>query len=479
MRLTTMLPAVLGVLLFGACNDLDVGDLNSPGAQTLQDSPTRTGALNLATGLQVGSRYNLSEPTGYNTELGMLGREIYNLACSDPRFFGEFIVGPMDGGSPAFGGNQFTLRYSSIRTGNILLRAIANLPSDPANPQAGLTTAEKEAITGYTQTLQAYDFLRVINTRDDLGAPVDVDVDPTGPPGAIKTKAEVFQHITNLLDSAVAHLAAGGSTFPFALSAGYAGFDTPPTFIKFNRALRARVAAYLKDYATVQRLLEPPSDSTFLDASPTASFANGVYHSFSGASGDLLNVLFDPPTPKPIAITVNPALVANAQLQVASTLPDKRIVDKTTLFAPALTCSGVSSTYASNVYASNTAPIPIIRNEELILLRAEERIFTGAGDPVADLNVVRIGAGNIGPYVGPIDQTSLVNEVLYNRTYSLLFEGGHRWIDLRRFNLLSTIPQENTTGGLAKRFSRMPFPTNECLIRNPPPAAGCSPEVGF
>jgi hypothetical protein len=476
MRTTTMLPAVLGALLL-ACNDLTVGDLNSPGAQTLQDSPTRSGALNLATGLQVGSRYNLSEPTGYNILLGILGREIYNLACSDPRFFGEFIVGPLDGGSPAFGGNLFTLRYSSIRTGNILLHAVATLPTDPPNPQAGLTTAEKEAITGYAQTLQAYDFLRVINTRDDLGAPVDVDVSPTGPPGAIKTKAEVFQHITNLLDSAVAHLAAGGSTFPFPMSPGYAGFDTPPTFIKFNRALRARVAAYLKDYATVQRLLEPPSDSTFLNA--TGPLTTGVYHSFSGASGDLLNVLFDPPSPKPIAITINPALVANAQLQVASTTPDKRIVDKTTLFAPALTCSGVSSTYASNVYTSNTAPMPIIRNEELILLRAEERIFTGAGDPVADLNVVRTVAGNLAPYAGAIDQTSLVNELLYNRLYSLLFEGGHRWIDLRRFNLLTTIPQENTTGGLGKRFNRMPFPTNECLIRNPPPAQGCSPEPGF
>jgi hypothetical protein len=72
-----------------------------------------------------------------------------------------------------------------------------------------------------------------------------------------------------------------------------------------------------------------------------------------------------------------------------------------------------------------------------------------------------------------------MNELLYNRLYSLLFEGGHRWIDLRRFNLLTTIPQENTTGGLGKRFNRMPFPTNECLIRNPPPAQGCSPEPGF
>src|SRR4029077_3642290 len=147
MRTPTMLPVVLGALLV-ACNDLTVGDLNNPGAQALQDSPTRSSTLNLATGLQVGSRYNLSEPTGYNILLGILGREIYNLACSDPRFFGEFIVGPLDGGSPAFGGNLFTLRYSNIRTGNILLHAVANLPTDPPNPQAGLTTAEKEAITG-------------------------------------------------------------------------------------------------------------------------------------------------------------------------------------------------------------------------------------------------------------------------------------------------------------------------------------------
>jgi len=480
MRTATMLPVVLGALLV-ACNDLTVGDLNNPGAQALQDSPTRSSTLNLATGLQVGSRYNLSEPTGYNILLGILGREIYNLACSDPRFFGEFIVGPLDGGSPAFGGNLFTLRYSNIRTGNILLHAVANLPTDPPNPQAGLTTAEKEAITGYAQTLQAYDFLRVINTRDDLGAPVDVDISPTGPPAAIKTKAEVFQHIANLLDSAVAHLAAGGATFPFPMSTGYAGFDAPPTFIKFNRALRARVAAYLSDYTTAKHLLDDFPDSTFLDASGApGSFATGVYHSFSGASGDLLNVLFDPPTPKPIAITINPALVANAQAQVGGIGPDKRIVDKKTDFAPALSCSGISSTFASNVYTSNTAPMPIIRNEELILLRAEERIFNGnTVGAVSDLNIVRQGPGNLAPYAGLTDQTSLVNELLYNRLYSLLFEGGHRWIDLRRFNLLTTIPQESTTGGLGKRFSRMPFPTNECLIRNPPPAQGCSPEPGF
>ena len=54
----------------------------------------------------------------------------------------------------------------------------------PTDALAGLTAAEREGLTGYVQTLQAYDLLRIINTRDENGAPVDVDIDPTGAAGA-------------------------------------------------------------------------------------------------------------------------------------------------------------------------------------------------------------------------------------------------------------------------------------------------------
>jgi hypothetical protein len=471
MRLATMLPALLGALLVGGCNSLGVGDLNDPGVENLQNSPTRVGVLTLATGLQVGSRYQMSAQNGYTALLGIMGREVYNLDPADPRFVSEMVVGPLDGGSPAFGGNLFQLFYANLRTSNILMRAMAGLSDDP---QAGMSPAEKEATTGYVQTLQAYDFLRIINTRDDLGAPVDVDIDPTGPPAPIKTKAEVFTHITNLLDSAVAHLAAGGTTFPFALSEGYTGFGTPATFIKFNRALRARVAAYQADYTTAKRLLEDFPDSTFLDVA--GPLATGVYHSYSTASGDVTNALFDPTAR---AIVVHTALRTDAQTQVGGA-PDKRFTDKTIALGTPKSTQLITSDLANNVYTDPSSPVPIIRNEELILLRAEERIFNsnfiGAK---ADLDVVRATAGNLPPYPGLLDQGSLLADLLYNRRYSLLLEGGHRWIDLRRFNLLNTIPQENTQSGLGRRFSRFPFPTNECLSRNPAPAQGCSPEAGF
>jgi hypothetical protein len=468
MRLTTLGPAVLGALLLLGCNDLDVGDLNAPGVTETQDSPTRVGVLSLATGLQIGGRFGVGQQNGYVALLGILGREVYNFDPADPRFITEMVVGPLDGGSPAFGGNLYQQFYSNIRTANVLLQAMDNL-SD--TPPLGMSPAEKEATLGYVQTLKAYDYLRVINTRDDLGAPVEVNIDPTGPPAPIKTKAEVFAAIVALLDSGQTQLqAVAAAPFPFLLSPGYAGFDTPATFLKFNRALRARVAVYLADYAGALTALS----TSFLDT--TQPLTLGVYHSFSTAPGDSINNLFDP---NARAIVMDTALISAAQKQVDNVTPDKRIVDKTRVLSSTKSTQGLSSNLAENVYRTNSDGVPIIRNEELILLRAEANI--GLNDLAAaltDINFIRQTSGNLPPLAGFASQTAALDELLYNKRYSLLFEGGHRWIDLRRYNRLTDIPKENTTAGPRHLISRFPFPTNECLSRNPAPAAGCSPQAG-
>lgn len=469
MRVTTVLPALVATLLIGACNSLGVTDLNNPGLDQLQNSPTRAGVLSIATGLQLSTRYNVGQQAGYYSELGILGRELYNIDPADPRFITEMLIGPLDGGSPAFGGNHFAQPYASIRTANVLLRALDKLPSDPLT---GMTAAEKEATIGYTQTLQAYDFLRVINTRDDFGAPVDVDIDPAGTPAPIKTKAEVFAHIVNLLDSAKTHLQAGGAAFPFPMSAGYEGFDTPATFLKFNRALRARVAVYLDDFTTALALLADGGE-TFINTG--APLTLGVYHSFSQTAGDSTNNLFDP-TGR--ALIAHPSLETDAQLQVGGA-KDQRFLDKTLLLDKPASAAGLQSKFALNVYTSPTAPVPIIRNEELILLRAEANI--GNHNPAAalpDINLIRQTSGNLAPLAGFADEAAARAELLYNKRYSLLFEG-HRWIDLRHYGLLNTLSADPTNFGPATRLRRFPFPTNECLARNPAPSAGCSPEPGF
>jgi hypothetical protein len=476
-RLPYAVPALLALLLVGGCDDIDVGDLNNPGLENLQDSPTRTGVLTLATGLQIGSRYTMGNQNGYMVLLGILGREVYNFDPADPRFITEMLTGSLDPASPAFGGNLYQPFYANIRTGNILLRAMDNLtPTDVLN---GLTAEEREGLRGYVQTLQAYDYLRLINTRDANGIPLDVDIDPTGAPAAIASKTDAFARIISLLDDAVTRLSSPGATFSFGFSPGFAGFDTPATFLQFNRALRARVAAYQQDWAGVQTAL---AASFITPAAPQAAplptagdMALGVYHSFSTTAGDSVNNLVDPTAR---AIVAHPSLETDAQLRVGAE-PDLRFSTKTALLATPKSAQGLSSNRAMNVYTSPSAFVPIIRNEELLLLRAEANIQqNNLGAALNDINAVRQVSGGLAPLGAFADQATALSELLYNRRYSLLFEG-HRWIDVRRYNLLNTLPQDPTALGPALRFGKFPFPVNECLARDTPPATGCSPEAGF
>jgi hypothetical protein len=473
MRFSIALPAMLGLLALGACNDLGVGDLNAPGVDQTQNSPTRVGVLNLATGLQIGSRFGVGQQNGYVAQLGILGEEIYNFDPADPRFITEMVFGPLDGGSPAFGGNLFGQLYANIRTANIMLHAMGNL-SD--TPPLGMSPAEKEATLGYAQTLMAYDLLRALNTRWDNGIPIDVDIDPTGAPAPIVDTSVAFQHIINLLDSAATHLSTvGDAAFPFQMSTGYSGFDRTLTFRKFNRALRARVAVYRNDFARALTILVP--DSTFIDDGST--FTTGVYHTFTTAPGDSTNNVFDP---QARAIVAHPSLQANAQFQdpPANTTPDQRFLSKTTLLPTTHPSSGLASNRAMNVYSGPSAPIPIIRNEELILLRAEANIgLNNLAGALTDINNVRQTAGNLPPHAAFASHDEALAELLYNKKYSLLLEGGHSWIDLRHYGLLTTQQREVTGSGTRHFFTRFPFPTNECLARNPAPAQGCTLEAGI
>ncbi len=477
MNATRWLTACLGLSVLAACKDLDVPNLNSPGLQDFQNSPTRSQVLSVATGLLIGTRTGMAPQNGYVSLLGILGRESYNLDPADPRFVSEMLVGPLDGGSPAFGGNLWANPYRNIRNASVELAALSKVPL--------VSAAEKEAMRGFTQTIQALDYLNVINTRDANGAGIPTDLDPLAPPAPIVSRDSVFAHIGRLLDSARAHvdsagtLSGGSLTFPFGLSPGFAGFTTTATFRRFNRALRARVFAYRGSFgctACWDSTLTALSGS-FIDT--TASLSIGVFLSYATVSGDETNALFDPSAR---ALVAHPSLETDAQLQGDGITKDDRFVRKTAKLASPKTTQGLTSQIQFVIYKSNTDPIPIIRNEELILLRAEANIGRGgAADltaAVADLNTVRIKSGKLPAYAGAITAAALLNELLYNRRYSLIFEGGHRWIDLRRYGRLATLPTETTSTGTAKRFAKFPFPQFDCDPRSPKPP-GCGTEAGF
>jgi len=453
-KVTRLIASVAVILFAGACKDLVVPDYNNTSLEDLSSSPTPTKIVQAAQGLLVGTRVGIGEQNGYVSLLGIVGRESYNFDPADPRFITEMLIGPLDGGSPAFGGNLFAAPYRNIRNANILLGATDKV--------VGLSAEQKSAVVGFAKTIQALDYLNVINTRDDLGAPLDVNIGPTADPAPIVAKPAVLTAISTLLDEGLAALNAGGTDFPFALSPGFSDFATPADFAKFNRALKARVEAYRGNYGNVLTALS----GSFL--APAGSLTLGAYHSYSTGSGDTQNALFDP-TGR--AILAHPSIETDAERKPDGTL-DARVLAKVEHLPAVRTVQGVSTDLVFKIYDSNTAPIPIIRNEELILLRAEARFFTGdQTGALNDINLIRQTSGGLAPRGPFLNQADFVTELLKQRRYSLLFEGGHRWIDARRFGLLSTLPKALPTHSVPSRF---PFPEAECLARVPAPTQGCT-----
>lgn len=442
MRNTSIFVLVATLAAAPAC-DLDVPDLNNPGIGDLTDNPTPSAVTSAATGLLIGTRRNHAAANGYVAQLGIIGREAYNFDQADPRYVGELLQGSLNPGSP-FGGNFWALPYANIRLANTVLAALDKV--------AEFSAEQKAAISGFTKTIKALDLLEVINTRDDIGAVIDTDHPIDAPLGPIVDKPAVMTEIARLLDEGATELQNGGDEFPFALGGGYDGFDTPQTFRTFNRALRARVAAYQEDYATALTAL---GESFIDDTAMTVADLNvGVYYSYSTGAGDTTNALINP------NIYAHPSLATDAMKNGANV--DERFARKVKMTDMPGSAQGLTSNLAFTIYTSPSSPVPLIRNEELILLRAEAKFFTSdVPGAVADLNIVRTVSGSLQPIAGTPDEATFITDLLYEREFSLLFEG-HRWIDVRRFGRLDTLPLDMPDFTRNRRF---PIPLAECNAR--------------
>ena len=225
---------LLAVLAAGACKSLDIPDYYAPSLTSLEQGATLPQVSVAAVGLVAFSRdvqAGLASGNGtYLADLGQQGREGIRLDPSNPQNVLDNFVGGARG--PASGG--WNNMYRSIRQANVLISAIPSA--------TGMTDAEKEAVLGFAKTMKALTFQRLNNAWDASGQPIAVDVSTASGNPAVASNAEVKAYIVQLLDEAKVHLLAGGSGFPFGLGPGFVGFNTPATFLTFNRALRARAA---------------------------------------------------------------------------------------------------------------------------------------------------------------------------------------------------------------------------------------------
>ncbi len=434
--------AFIAVVALAAC-DLDVPDLNNPGIDDLEKNPTVASITSASTGLLIGNRRNVAAGNGYIIQVGILGREAYNFDQADPRYIGELLQGKLNHGSP-FGGNFWALPYANIRLANTIQRAVGKVPE--------FSPGDVSAILGFSKTIEALDLLEVIDTHDTNGGVIDTDKPLGEQLGAIVGKDQVLTEIARLLDDAVTDLDKAGDEFPFELSGGYDGFDKPSTFVSFNRAIRARVAVYTKDYAGALTAL----GKSFVDEMPmtVADLETGVFHTFSTGTGDQVNNL------------INPNMYVHPSVKADAVTGDMRLARKTKMATKSGSAQGLTSDTSFTIYTGPSASVPIIRNEELLLLLAEARFFTNdTAGAYAALNKVRTVSGGLAALPPVPDMATFVDALLYERRYSLLFEG-HRWIDLRRFSKPLPLDMPDHVQNV-----RYPIPLTECNAR--PGDAAC------
>jgi len=271
---------------------------------------------------------------------------------------------------------------------------------------------------------------------------IRIDVNNIDKLGDFVTFDQALTAIGNLLDEANTELGSAGNQFPFALSSGFAGFDTPADFAKFNRAIAARVALYQGNKSKALSMLS----ASFMNMN--GNLDDGPKHFYSTSGVDISNAVFRTPNQ-------SEALVAHPSFVTDIRTGDDRI-NKVTLRTSTALLDGLSSDYDVTIYSSLASPIPIIRNEELILIDAEANIGTDNAAAITALNVVR-NAHGLGDYTGATDDTSVMNELIYNRRYSL-FGDGHRWIDMRRWGMLNQLPLDRTGDDV---WDQMPRPVSE------------------
>ncbi len=449
-RRMTAVALVAATLGLSACKEVTVPNFNSPNVDQLLTRPNAATVNTTVLGLLVGARAAVST---YAQVLGIFGREIYNLDQAEPRVVLSYLQEPLTPGG--FGTDLgWSATYRQVLTAQTILDVVDRVPD--------YSDAQKESVRGFTKTFMALAFLEQLRVRDTFG--IVLEVDPTANAlGEFVTREEGYARAAQLLDEGKTHLAAGGAAFPFTLNSGFTGFSTPANFLKVNRAIKARLESDRKQWTAVLASLNESFISTA--ATSPEALATGVYHVYSASSGDALNPLFDA-TPR--SLVVHPSFLTDAQRRPDGS-PDLRASSKAAVTGVTLTSQGVSSNVRINVYANNVAPVPIIRNEELILLRAEANIGLG-NRPAAiqDLNFIRVNSGGLAPL--PADYAGdLVTELLYNRRYSLFFEYGHRWFDLRKYGRLAELPKALPAHRI---FPVVPLPSDECNQRNPAPA-GC------
>ena len=419
---------VVGLLVFG-CSDPMIPDYNNP--QLPAVIPSQDQLQNQVTGLIAADR---EQAAFFVLVLETMGRNAYRIDVADPRYTSQ-PLGLFSPGAFLVDRERHEREQARGLKHDGLARGLRECAKALDRRQAHLCVL--------VETCTEAEYIKLIETRDSLGLPISTGSGAVAP---IACKPKVLTYISALLDSAATNLQAAGTTFDFTLTPGFAGFTSPANFLKFNRALAAKVHIY-RGFAAFKTAGNPVDaaelnaaltalDASFYSANP-ADFRVGVYHTFSTASGDLQNGNYNRSE-----IQKDPSY----QLALPGTPPPAQ-----------------SDIIFLNITGPLT-PLPITIDEELVLMRAEALWgLNRDAEALALSNLVRQNSGGLAPRAPFANRLDLLREILKQKRYSLLFEIGDRLVDYRMFGLYAEMGMELQPPVPGPQV--IPFPSAEANAR--------------
>lgn len=421
----------IALLILNSCSFDEIVDPNGPSVDGVLNGASKGQLNELVVGVESTMRNGIAIET---TASGTIARELW-LFDADPRNTGDLLgKNGIDLDNNSFYSTaQWAGNYRAIKNAYLIIEG--------ANNTDAVTEAERNGYLGFAKTIIGYEMIQIIKSYGQ--ARIDVtDPDNLGP---IVSAQEALTFVRGLLDEANSNLSSAGSSFEFSLSSGFNGFDSPSSFAEFNRAVAGMAAVYDGDGSSALTAL----NNSFLDLNGDLNV--GPKHIFGLGGGDQSNGLFKVDGENGDQIIVHPSWIADAEAG------DSRVSSKTNLRPDPQEQDGLNGLYEIDIYETNTSPIDIMRNEELILLYAEASILAGnLGDAEDALNTIRNEA-DLSDYSGGTSSSELTSELLKQRRYSLWAEN-HRLYDLRRYGLIETLPIDRAGDRL---FSVIPVPLAE------------------
>jgi starch-binding outer membrane protein, SusD/RagB family len=407
------------LVLAGACSDNPA----SPSRDRVV-AGTEQPLQALLTGIVQSDRSNRS-----GTNAAIMARDAIVPNANEQRTLTEFYVTPPDP-SDFIGSSSWAGMYAQLRATKDLLKSAGF---------KALSTTDQAATRGFVNTLGASEYIRLIELRDENGVVIQGDSSSVTDP--IRKKASVLAYTSALLDSAYTDLKAASASVPFILPSGYqlhGDYTQTANLIKLNRGLKGKVE--------VMRALDPVTPVAGSAAAAVTALNIALADAPATIDQDYLNMgpwyQYQPSAPES---SFNP-------LQGSTNYVTQNFVDsinphdaRAALIIPAkkTTVAGYSAqwrlSYTDPSNASlQSSPVPMVRNAEFFLLRAQAEIATNdLVGATRDINAVHTVEGGLPAYTTFTSAASAIAAVLYEYRYSFAYFGAQHLVALREYKMMT------------------------------------------